>query len=220
MKKSLPTREFAESRRLHSSIIDEARERIAAQHRIINYKEYNLYYPKGYDRQRFDYAHFDVLIEHEYKRLRGLYSIPFTFYEFEEHIYNHNAIYRWSYDRRSARQNQRVHSKRRRHHMWDRWGDRTGTYYRQGPAKMSANPRKKVEAVSDQYQVNPGVARKDWRSEKRFSRDQAKGRCFCKCNLNDARAGRRAWERDMIRKGDYERMEYDKNMFTDGWQCC
>ena len=222
MKKSTPTREYSESRTLHSFIINESREHIVAQHRIIPFKEYSHWSKQWYDRERFDHAHFDSLIEHEYKRLRGLYSIPFTFYEFEEHIYNHSLIYRWSYDRRAARHNQRVYSKRRRHHLWDRWGDRTGVYYRQGPAKMSSNPKKKVEPVSDQFQVNPDVARKDWRDRKGFSRDNAKRHgCFCKCSLNDARAGRRAWERDMIRKENWEALDgYSKNHFTDGWDCC
>ncbi len=64
-------------------------------------------------------------------------------------------------------------------------------------------------------------ARRDWRERKGFARDQAKGRCWCKCKLNDAKAGRRAWERDMIRKGRWEDLDsYDKNMFTDAWDCC
>lgn len=222
MKKSQPTREYAESRRLHSSIIDEARERIVAQRRIIKYKEYSWYSKQEFERERLDEAHIRTLVESEYSRLRGLYSIPFHFEEFCDHIYRHPSLYRWVINRYWAeKHNSRVASRRRRHHTWDRWGDRTGTYYRQGPAKMSANPQKKVEPVSDQYQVNADVARKDWRDKKQFQRDKAKGTCFCKCRLNDAKAGRRAWERDMIRKEDYEGMDaYHKNMFTDGWDCC
>lgn len=220
MKKPTPTRDYVESRRLDASIINDARERIVAQHRLIKYQEYSLYSKQSFERERFDHAHFDTLIEHEYKRLRGLYSIPFTFYQFEEYVYSHHLIYRWSYDRRAARHNQRVYSKRRRHHLWDRWGNRTGLYYRKGPNKGAGVP-KKAEPVSDQYQVNPAVAKKDWRDKKGFSRDNSKRHgCFCKCSLNDARAGRRRWERDLINKGEYDKIYHNKNLFTDSWECC
>jgi len=220
MKKPTPTCEYSESRQLDSCIIHEARERIVAQHKIIQYKEYNLYWKKEIDRERFDHKHFKGLIQHEYDRLRGLYAIPFHFYEFQDHIYNHPAIRRWSYDHFAVEHNRRVYSRRKRYHKWDRWADRTGVYYRQGPAKMSANPKKKVEPVSDQYQVNPAVAKKDWRDRKGFSRDNSKRHgCFCKCRLTDARY-RRRWERDLIQKGQYDKIYSNKSMFTSSWDCC
>lgn len=221
-RKSSPTNEWAQSRHLSSPIIGDARERLAVQHKIIPYKEYSWYWKKEFDHERFDYAHMDNLIEHEYVRLRGLYSIPFVFEEFQSHVYYHPKLYPWARNGYfAAIYNSRIYgSKRRKRHMWDRWGDRTGVYYRVGPAKMSANPQKKAEPVSDHYQVNPEVARKDWREKKGFRKDHRKGRQFCKCSLNDSRAGRRAWERDMIRKGRWEEMTNNKNLFTDGWQCC
>lgn len=61
--------------------------------------------------------------------------------------------------------------------------------------------------------------REDWRKRKGFARDQAKNKHFCKCRINDARY-RRRWERDLIRKGQWEEIYTDKNMFTSGWDCC
>lgn len=71
-------------------------------------------------------------------------------------------------------------------------------------------------------------ARRDWRERKGFRRDKAKrGGCWCKCNLTDSRKGHRAWQRNVLRKtvsedpnAWEELMEYDKDMFTSGWDCC
>jgi hypothetical protein len=61
--------------------------------------------------------------------------------------------------------------------------------------------------------------RRDWRKRKGFQKDQSKGRCFCKCPLNDARY-RRRWERDLIQKGHYDKLYYNKNLFMSSWDCC
>lgn len=68
--------------------------------------------------------------------------------------------------------------------------------------------------------------KEDWRARKGFARDQAKGDCFCKCNITDARHGHRRWQRDLIQKGFVDArhweilLAYHKNMFTSAWDCC
>ncbi len=70
-------------------------------------------------------------------------------------------------------------------------------------------------------------SRRDWREKKGFNRDRRKGSCWCKCNLTDSRRGHRAWVRNQLQdtvnhNSDAweELMEYDKDMFTSGWDCC
>lgn len=98
------------------------------------------------------------------------------------------------------------------------------TYTRRLPAwdiSTSGESRFVQSGYAKKEISNVEQSRRDWRERKGFRRDKAKGRCWCKCNLNDAKRGRRAWERDKIRKGQYEDLDqYDKNMFTDGWDCC
>jgi hypothetical protein len=82
------------------------------------------------------------------------------------------------------------------------------------------------------------TVKQDWRERKGFRRDQAKGRCFCKCKITDTREGHRRWQRDLLHKMigmevqafndevdffDKELSElasYDKDSFTSRWDCC
>lgn len=70
--------------------------------------------------------------------------------------------------------------------------------------------------------------RRSWREHKGFQRDNAKRNGhFCVCKITDAREGHRAWVRNVLRdtlvsdpNAWEELLEYDKDMFTSGWDCC
>ena len=218
MKNITPTYEWVESRRLDGVIIRESRERLVAQHKFNKVKTYNPHLHKFAEEDCFDHSHFDTLIEHEYCRLRGLYAIPFTHDEFSDHIYEHRSIYRWRYYRQERIRNARID---KGFSGWGRNWIRPWDISTSGESRFIQHGiEKKTEPVSDQYQVNHDQARKEWRQKKGFSRDQGKGKHYCNCCLNDARAGRRAWERDMIRKGKWDEMDDNKDLFTNGWECC
>jgi len=162
-----------------------------------------------------DTFHFKTLVSNKYDQLRGLYAIPIHFNEFEAFVYGHPTIYRLSHYRYWAS----LHNSRiGRRFRWPA-SQSTGPYYRYGESFVQHGIEPKEEPTSDMYRVNPAEARKDWRNKKGFARDQGKGRCFCKCPLNDARY-RRRYERDLIKQGRYDEIYTDKDQFTDRWDCC
>lgn len=207
-----PTEDYSNSRYLYSKILLDSRNLVASQKQFVTVTYYTSYAPvKTYTKEELNVKHFDVLVSQKYDQLRGLYSIPFHFDQFYTFMWRHPDVRKWRYYGYYASDE------------WARWRLRhdasTGQYYRVGPKFVQHGIEKKEDLVSDQYKVNPDQARQEWRNKKKFSKDQSKGRCFCKCNLTDARY-RRRWERDLIRAGRWDEIYNNKDMFTDSWDCC
>lgn len=168
MKHTSPTYEWVESRHLDGAIIRESRDRIVAQHKINRVKVQHHYYSytknkwQQYETEedRFDYHHFDALIECEYLRLRRLYSIPYTFDDFQDHIYKHHIIRRWGYNREAAKHNERIRYRRRWIAPW-----RIST---SGESRFVQHGIKKKE-LSETEQ-----SRREWKENKQFNRDRLK----------------------------------------------
>lgn len=215
------TREYSESRHFSGPILQKARVKLASQHQLTTITRYTPYSKKPYQETTFNAAHFNSLIERMYNHLRDIYSIPIYFNLFKEFIYRHPAVYTFSKHSYWAElHNSGIGSRRNRNYWRNRRSYQgIGRYYRYGESFIQHGIKPKEELTSDQYQVNHKQARRDWRDRKKFAKDQGKGRCFCKCNLTDARF-RRRWERDLIKKGDYDKIYYNKDLFTDSWQCC
>lgn len=126
---------------------------------------------------------------------------------------------KWATDRKFWKDRHTIYRTEKRIRKWN--------ISTSGESAFRQNGTYKEKQINEKEQ-----SRRDWRKRKGFQRDQAKGRCFCKCKITDTQAGHRAWARDLIKKGiihndtyfmeEYaERLlSYNKDQFTSRWDCC
>lgn len=205
--KSVPTREYSESRKLYSSILEEARAQIAARKRFITVTRTNPWSKTSYEETGVDLRHLDVLIENKYVELRSLYEIPFHFDEFRLFVARHPDL--------------RIHLRYSGIFppYWQVKGPRNdghGLYYRKGPGftQHGIDPKEIDEKEAQ---------RREWRKSKGMDKDKQKAgqyrngpSSWLKRSCNKTH---RQWERECLKKERYDEMA-EKSLrkdFFDPW---
>lgn len=205
--KCVPTREYAESRQLYSSILEEARNQLSAKKLLKTFTRQSSWSSYTWEETVVDKDHLDDLIERKYVELRSLYEIPFHFDEFKRFVYKHPDL------RYYARYWEGPYPYYRRPGPI---ADRHGLYYRHGTAftQHGIEP-KEIDEKTQQ--------KNDWRKKKGIDKDKQKAgqyrngpSSWLKRSCNKTH---RQWERQNLKKERYDEMS-EKSLrkdFFDPW---
>lgn len=196
MKHSIqPTENYSDSRTFLSKVLLENRNLIAAQKCFVIVTQYD-WRDRPFQKEVINKAYMDNLVSQKYEQLRGLYSIPFHFDEFERFIWRHTDLSKWSTVGAYWPYASNYHRK------WAATRDqRTGPYYRVGPGFTQHGIEPKV--IDEQEQ-----SRRDWHKEKkeRDYRRRTRGCCSSRkgwAKKDQNRSERRRTKRD-IREGNHD----------------